>query len=165
MVYGKPDGIHLDIHQRRLGRVKLQPVIYSLQDLLTRISSYTFNNFEDVYVVVRDEVVRNKKYSDNLLKNPLLLTFDIALRLAFRLDPVGLSLMPQKYLYIHAAPYRSARLIAHKIGDKRKIVNGRVDAGYLDKIFDCEHCNSAQKEHVLCRKHKLIEEKYVRKDR
>lgn len=160
MVYGKPDGIHLDIHQRRLGRVKLLPVINSLQDLLARISSYTFNNFEGVYNVVLNEVVRNKEYPDNELKNPLLLTYDIALRLAFRLDPVGMRLMPETCLYLHAAPYRSARLIAHKIGDKKKIVNGRVDATYLDKEFDCDLCEPAQKEHVLCLKHKLIQEIY-----
>lgn len=160
IVYGKPNGVHLDIHQRRLGRAKLQPVVNALQDLLTRISSYRFNSFESVYVVVRDEVVRSKKYSDKVWKNPLLLTYDIALRLAFRLDPIGLSLMPKKLLYLHAAPYRSARMIARKIGERQKIVNGSVEASYLDKEFDCDLCEPAQKEHVLCVKHKLIEELY-----
>lgn len=165
MVYGKPDGIHLDIHQRRLGKDKLQPVINALQDLLTRISTYTFNNFEGVYNVVLNEVVKNKKYSDNVLKNPLLLTYDISLRLAYRLDPGDLSLMPKDYLYLHASPYCSARMIAQKEEDARRIKNGRVDADFLDQVFDCGHCDPAQKEHVLCVKHKLIEELYGNQER
>lgn len=162
MVYGKSDGVHLDNHQRRLGKTKLQPVIKALQSLLDRISSYSFNSFEGVYDVVRDEVVSSRNTPDNVWKNPLLLTYDIALRLAFRLDPIGLSLMPKDCLYLHAAPYRSARMIARKINDKHKIVNGQVSANYLNKVFDCKHCDSAQKEHVLCVKHKLIEELYVK---
>lgn len=158
MVFGETNGA-LDVHQRRLGAEKLQPVVDALNALLKRIGVYQFTSFEDVYEVVKREVI-----TAGCWKNPLLLTYDISLRLAYRLDPVRLRLMPKRFLYLHTAPYRSAKNIAHKMGDDRKFENGHVEANYLDKVFDCGHCDPAQKEHVLCRKHKIIEEMYGKQE-
>lgn len=154
MVYGSLNG-KFDIHQRRLGAVKLSPVVAALEQMLDNIEQYKFGCFEDVYKAVKRDVI-----SSGCWVNSLLLTYDISLRLAYKLDPEGLSLMPREYLYLHAAPYTSARLIARSISDNQKIVNGQVSANYLNKVFDCKHCDPAQKEHVLCVKHKLIEEMY-----
>ena len=154
MVYGSLNG-KFDIHQRRLGAEKLAPVVAALEQMLDGVEKYEFGCFEDVYKAVKRDVIPSGCW-----KNPLLLTYDISLRLAYKLDPEGLSLMPREYLYLHAAPYTSARLIARSISDNQKIVNGQVSANYLNKVFDCKHCDPAQKEHVLCVKHKLIEELY-----
>ena len=138
----------------------LQPIVVALDDLLKRVRTCKFASFEDFYETVKEEVIPNGCW-----KNPLLLTYDISLRLAYHLDPVGLRLMPKKLLYLHAAPYRSAKMIAQKIGDGRKAVNGHVVENYLGKVFDYEHCDPTQKEHVLCRMHKRIKELHGRKDR
>ena len=158
MVYGSLNG-KFDIHQRRLGTDKLAPVVAALEQLLDNIEQFNFGCFEDVYREVRSLVV-----AKGCWKNPLLLTYDISLRLAYRLDPVDLTIMPNEYLYLHAAPYASAKLIARKVGDKRKIKDGRVDANYVDSVFGCGQCDAAQKEHVLCIKHELIAAIYGRKE-
>lgn len=80
MVYGDTNG-KFDIHQRRLGTKKLAPVVAALEQLIDNIELEKFGCFEDVYRVVRSQVV-----AKGCWKNPLLLTYDISLRLAYRLD-------------------------------------------------------------------------------
>lgn len=154
MVYGSLNG-KFDIHQRRLGAEKLAPIVATLEQMLDNIGKYEFGCFEDVYKAVKRDVISSGSWAI-----PLLLTYDISLRLAYKLDSEGLSLMPREYLYLHAAPYTSARLIARSISDNQKIVNGRISANYLDTVFDCGNCDATQKEHVLCVKHKLIQERF-----
>lgn len=115
MVYGDTGG-KFDIHQRRIGAKKLAPVVAALVQLLDNIEQYKFGCFEDVYREVRNQVI-----AMGCWKNPMLLTYDISLRLAYRLDPVDHTFMPKEYLYLHAAPYTSARLISRKINDKQKV--------------------------------------------
>ena len=85
------------------------------------------------------------------------LHYDVALRLAYSLSKSGKNLMPRDYLYLHAAPYNSAKILARAINEKSP-VPGRQSGDYLSQIFGCGSCDPAQKEYILCDKHKEIED-------
>lgn len=126
---------------------KMNQTVDKLRAFYPTFLSLSFKNFEDLYDWVFDNII------EGIWVDARVLHYDIALRIAANHQD-AYKILPSACVYLHGKLWRTAKEIDATLNRK----DFWKPSNYLDRIFDCGHCNAWIKEHALCEYHnELIE--------